>query len=134
MNKPLQIFLYNFLIFIFIYLIGFSVSCKNKHKHIGETEIVSEPADIGPTSAEIIKTSIDDAIENEHIGDFQLKHPLVIKFIYENSGYIPIWSKDGFWTSKADSLLDFIAQSREYGLFPQDYFFDSLNLLRKKHL
>ncbi|HMH24121.1 MAG TPA: L,D-transpeptidase family protein [Puia sp.] len=51
--------------------------------------------------------------------------------LYENNGYNPVWSGNGKWLYPADSLFQFIENSKAYGLFPSDYHYTSLVFSRR---
>jgi len=51
--------------------------------------------------------------------------------LYSNNGYVPIWSDKEHWRRPADSLLAFIENSKEYGLFPTDYHYYSLQFIQR---
>jgi len=126
-NKVLQTFI------CFGFLLLLISGCKNKRKKISEKEIVSQPSEIAPSSAEIMRAAIADAIENkEKVSGVQLKYPLVVRHFYEQTDYAPFWSEDGTWKEKSDSLMHFISEAGQYGLFPGDYFSIPLKQIKQK--
>ncbi len=58
-------------------------------------------------------------------------HQLTDSF-YRTNGYGNMWSRSKKWLPVSDSLLDFINQSEQYGLFPHQYHQNALRSLRKK--
>ncbi len=56
----------------------------------------------------------------------------IARKIYEGNGYSAIWSEEGSWISLGDSLLHFIDNCKEYGLFPSDYNYRALQGIRKQ--
>ncbi|HEX4851376.1 MAG TPA: hypothetical protein VFV08_11245, partial [Puia sp.] len=51
--------------------------------------------------------------------------------IYMKNGYQPIWSRGDKWLTLSDSLLDFIQNAKNYGLFPSDYHYHSLAFINR---
>lgn len=51
--------------------------------------------------------------------------------LYESNGYTPVWSEKERWLPLSDSLLAFIRDSKEYGLFPSDYHWGMLSFIRR---
>lgn len=109
--------------------------CSEEHKHIGEKEVVAEPAQINPTASEIIHSSLKDAIANDgHLANHYLRFVDDVDFLYKKNDYEPIWTNSGQWTAKADSLYYLIHDALKLGLFPEDYHADKLTVLRDKTL
>lgn len=55
-----------------------------------------------------------------------------VELFYKDSHDTPLWSQKEEWQPLGDSLLDFIEYSKLYGLFPEDYHFDQLSVIRSK--
>jgi murein L,D-transpeptidase YcbB/YkuD len=120
---------------IFILVLSFAIASCNDHKRINEKEIVAKPAEINKTARDIIKESLNDIIADP--GNKELpavKNVLAIKFIYDQNNYQPIWTGNGKWNAKGDSLYTLIDSARYFGLFPNDYYTSSLNDLRQRLL
>ena len=81
-----------------------------------------------------LKSTLDYAIDNGgKIDDsIALVLPQIVHSLYEGNDFHNIWSKKEHWQPLADSMFEFIANSRYYGLFPDDYHFKDLSLLRKR--
>ena len=58
------------------------------------------------------------------------KDSLVHNF-YQRNRFRPLWGRDESWSPIGDSLYNFIADSKEYGLFPNDYHYRALTGLRQ---
>lgn len=102
------------------------------HKHVGEKEVVAAPVDIDAAAADIIETTLEEGLDsNAHLKAFVIYNPSIAGYIYEQRDYKPIWSKKGVFTKAADSLLQFISASRNYGLFPEEYYNERLANLKK---
>lgn len=126
-NKHLFIIL-----FFFIALFLSFASCKVRPKPIGQKEVVARPEELKPTVSGVIESSLEEAESHEgRIGNFFLKEWTRVKAMY-GGAYAPIWTSDGRWQPKADSLYEFIKQARSYGLFPQDYYVSRIDTLHQK--
>jgi L,D-transpeptidase YcbB len=51
--------------------------------------------------------------------------------LYDNNGYMPVWSDKEHWLPAGDSLLAFIGNSKVYGLFPSDYHYTALSFIQR---
>ena len=108
-------------------------SCSSEHKHIGEKEVVAEPAAINPSASEIIETSLKDAIKNNgELAGLHLKFASEINYLYNKNDFEPIWTNSGQWTERADTLYQLIDSALYLGLFPEDYHLERLSQLRQK--
>lgn len=116
---------------LFITLIFLFASCK-EHKRIAEKEIVAKPAEINKSASDIIKESLDLLEDNPKDGLMSLKNLPVLKVIYDQSDYTPLWTGNGNWNANGDSLFALIDSARYYGLFPKDYFSTELKELRNR--
>lgn len=124
----------NFLfLFLFIATLTLALSCKGKHKRVGEKQVVKKQEEIAVTVSDILESSLDEAEQkNGRINGVQLREPGVIKYIYSKKEFAPIWTTDSTWLPQADSILSFIRQARNYGLFPEDYNIRRLDTLYRK--
>lgn len=121
-----------FLIFLLI-LTACIVSCKNKYAAV-EKQIIEDPAKMDDKVNENIKAVLQYAIDNNgKINDsIKLNTTVIIDSFYQKNDYKHIWNKDGVWQPLADSLYNFIEASETYGLFPSDYHFKDLKILKLK--
>ena len=119
--------------FIVIFFFLTAWACTNDHKRISEKEVVAQPADLGPTTSDLIKSTLADAVENNgHVDSFFVKSPTAVQSLYAQNNFLPLWTKDGVWMEKGDSLFHLIHNARLYGLFPEDYFETRLGELRSQ--
>lgn len=115
----------------FILLIVFT-SCKDR-KHIGEKEIVSQPEEINKSATDIIKETLDELLDGgDDEGIIKLKNTSVLKDIYGQNDYLPLWTGEGKWNVFGDSLYTLIDSARHFGLFPKDYYKTELTDLRER--
>jgi len=109
------------------------VSCHRK-KLLTKDEIISSPADMDQQVSDDIEQVLAYALENNgKIDDsINLQFSQVTDDFYAGNNYVNVWSHKEKWDPLADSLYNFIAQSRSYGLFPNDYHFQHLTTLKKR--
>jgi murein L,D-transpeptidase YcbB/YkuD len=115
-----------------IFLLSLS-SCKSKHKHITEKEIVSKPEELKLTVSEVIESALEQALDsNGHLSGFDLKEVLLTDSLYKQNSYASRWTSDGKWLPEADSLYKLIRSARSYGLYPDYYYKSALDTLYTK--
>lgn len=104
------------------------ISCAEKKQPPAGSDIVSTPGKLEEKVIEDIRKAIDFAVSgNNHIGDsLFLFNSVLVQQVYEKNGYAAVWSGDQRWKDLGDSLLQFIRQSKLYGLFPEDYHYKEL--------
>lgn len=107
------------------------ISCKSKHS-ASQKQIVEDPAKMDDKVNENITAVLQYAIENNgKINDsIKLNTTVIVDSFYQKNNYENIWSKNEAWQPLADSLYNFIEASETYGLFPADYHYKDLKILR----
>jgi L,D-transpeptidase YcbB len=108
-------------------------SCNNKKSE--KDTIADTPAALNEKTSALLKKYVEKAAGNKVLsGDslFVLKHPGLVQQVYREKAFKALWSKDENWLPAGDSLFTFIEQSKLYGLFPEDYFFQQLKETRNK--
>ncbi len=113
---------------IYIFLL-FCLSCNNNKK---DDNIVTNPNVMNSRVADNIKSILQDALYDSGKIDssLQIGSPQIVKTYYSRTDYKPVWSSLGKWNMLADSLYQFIALAENEGLFPNDYHFKHLKLLK----
>ena len=108
-------------------------ACKNVSKPPEEI-IVETPEQLNETAADNIRRTLQFALSNEgDIGDSTfISNTELIDHLYEKTSYTPFWSSSERWNPIADSLVEFIEQSKLYGLFPEDYHAPRINDIRQR--
>ena len=111
----------------------FVISCGRNKKPV-TTEIVNEPEKMDETVEKIIPKltayalsdsgRMDDSILLSQVG--------VVSFLYNEYSNNPLWSRKQQWLTQTDSLFAFISNAKLFGLFPQDYHFNHLEILRTR--
>lgn len=124
----------NFIKIVLIPVIIFSCLGCNNHKKIKEKEIVKAPAKMDDQISDNIKSFLDFAnTRNGKLTDsIQLSQYKLVNTFYTNNDYKDVWSKTEVWNPIADSMFEFIKNSKYYGLYPEDYHFNELKKLREK--
>ena len=119
--------------FSIILLIFCWVGCKNKIK---EKEIVKAPEKMDDQVSDNIKAVLLFAKGNKGtINDsVRLSEFQIVNSFYEQNNFKGVWSKMEKWNPVADSMFEFIKNSKYYGLYPEDYHFHELESLRTKIL
>ena len=117
----------------FLLIILFWIGCKN-HQAVKEKEIVKTPEKMDDQVSENIKSYLLYAKgTNGVINDsLKLKRFDLVNSFYEKNNYQSIWSKKETWNPIGDSMFDFIKNAKYSGLYPRDYHYKDLNLLRNK--
>lgn len=121
-----------FIFFIFPVVFLFIISCTERKKPGGKVD-VSSPELMDPKVKELIANSIEYINSQKGALDDStlLTQFSALNYLYKGNEFVPFWSSTERWLPQADSLLDFIEQSKLYGLFPSDYHFDYLGKIRE---
>jgi murein L,D-transpeptidase YcbB/YkuD len=96
--------------------------CKQKTATIAEKIVVEEPEDLAPTTSDIIRSTLEEIEEKGgQLDSFQLKNSAILKEWYKEENFKTLWTAEGKWLSKGDSLYQLIVAARKHGLFPEHY-------------
>jgi L,D-transpeptidase YcbB len=98
-----------------------------------EKDIVERIEQIDVRKARNIEEAIRFALQNNgRISDtVRLRVDSLVSLIYSTRNHAPLWSREESLLPVADSLIDFIENSKEYGLFPSDYHNKALHNVRE---
>ena len=110
----------------------FILSCSNNNDKGKDEDIIADPMTMNMRVADNISTALKNALINSgKIDDTaQLKLWQIVGEFYIRIDYQPVWSSTEKWQPLADSLFQFIANAENDGLFPNDYHYDNLKLLK----
>ena len=110
----------------------FILSCSNNNDKGKDEDIIADPMTMNKRVADNISTALKNALINSgKIDDTaQLKLWQIVGEFYIRIDYQPVWSSKEKWQPLADSLFQFIANAENDGLFPNDYHYDNLKLLK----
>ena len=122
------------LFFLPILAIGFLHSCKEKSKDVTEVQIVKQLEDINAKAEDLIKSTLKEILktDNNLPDSVKVKNALVLQRLYDENIYEPLWSSQGVFNRNGDSLFSLISHVKEYGLFPEDYYYSKLASVRTK--
>jgi len=117
-----------------ILAIGFLHSCKEKSKDVTEVQIVKQPEDINAKAEDLIRSTLKEILrtDNNLPDSVRVKNALVLQHLYDENIYEPLWSSKGSFNRNGDSLFSLIGHLKEYGLFPDDYYYSKLASVRVK--
>src|SRR5688572_22623659 len=109
--------------FIILLFSGFITACKEKAVKPSEKDIVKKPELFPDRLKKNLREIVEYASSNSgRINDTTLlKDVNIVRKIYTDKDFTPIWSNDGDWNEIGDSLLVFVDNCKLYGLFPSDY-------------
>jgi murein L,D-transpeptidase YcbB/YkuD len=134
MNRDYKPFLLFKTSYFFAFLLFFLVACDNEHVQITAKEIVEKPEEINVKAEDIIQGTLKDILKNgKDIEDsIKIKNANIVQYLYDQQSFQPLWSSQGSFASWGDSLYSLIDSSRNYGLFPKDYYHAKLVELKKE--
>src|SRR5215831_6736851 len=109
-------------------------ACNTTDNTPKQTDIVAKPERFEDRMIEDIKRTVGYAQGNKgRLNDtLWLASDSLVNMFYEKKGYQPIWCGREKWMPLGDSLYNFIARSKEYGLFPSDYHFKAIAGIRSQ--
>ncbi|HEY6505604.1 MAG TPA: L,D-transpeptidase family protein [Chitinophagaceae bacterium] len=112
------------------------LSACNNRKQPPASDIATTPEQLDEKVVDNIEEFLDFAASgNGHIGDsIFLSHLPLLQELYEKKNYEPAWSNQERWKPLGDSMFQFVANARLYGLFPGDYHFSELDTISKRFL
>ena len=114
-----------------ICIIFFAISCKN-HSSGDDKKMVTDPNVMDKEVADQIKSVLNKLLDNpEKKNDsIPLNLPQVVAGFYKKNEHQPVWSSKEKWQPMADSLFQFIRYAENEGLFPNDYHYNILKVLK----
>ena len=120
--------------FFQVALLFFLITSCNNSSDIPEQVVVNSPEEFQQKSTDIIKNYLELIEKNNgKINDsITLSMNSQVMRIYENNRMNPAWSENNQWYPQADSLFDFIRNSKLFGLFPEDYHYKQIASVRTR--
>ena len=108
-------------------------SCHHPAGHTDDKDTVKTPAEMDEQVGGDLKKMLQFATEKgDKLNDtISLNYTKLLDSLYERNNYAPLWSGKERWRLSADSLFSFIANAKDYGLFPSDYHYPSLAFIRR---
>src|ERR1700743_3294319 len=123
-RKPIVLVLFPFLSLILF------MACHSASKKTDKDEVkkpAPEPGGVDLKSILEYTANNGDKLNDSTV----LRYRKLADSIYGANGYTAIWSNKEHWLRQADSLFAFIANSKDYGLFPSDYHYTSLQFIQR---
>lgn len=120
-------------VFLVLLLLTAAYSCGD-HSAGDKQDIVVEPAKMNDRVADNMQEFLGYSVSEKGKLNDSITLSLVneVNEYYKENKYKRIWSNDENWLPVADSLMHFIANSKEYGLFPGDYHYRQLQVISNK--
>ncbi|MCX6316942.1 MAG: L,D-transpeptidase family protein [Bacteroidetes bacterium] len=112
--------------------IGILIACNGK----GQSGTIADtPQELQQKTPGLIREFVDKlstgngAMEDSTV---VLQQSRITAMVYGAREYVPVWSFEEKWLPAGDSLLRLLRNARQYGLFPEDYFYPILDSIRVK--
>ena len=118
-------------------LISFSLlyACNNSNTPPPQQELVNTPQQMNEKIPDVIGRLLTHIADNAgKMDSISILEPAALQYLYDKTDDNAKWSKDAKWNQVADSLIKFIENSKLYGLFPEDYHFQNIDLIKTKFL
>ena len=114
-----------------ICIIFLAVSCTNRSS-TEDKNLITNPNAMNEAVADQIKAALDKAAANAGKIDDNTQIALyqIVEQFYKKDDYKPVWSSAEKWQPFTDSLYMFITNAENEGLFPNDYHFNLLKVLK----
>ena len=111
-----------FLNFIRLGICLLFISCNN-NKDLKEKQLVKNPEQMNKAAGDYIHQALDFALNNKGKVDDSIHLYLssITNNFYNGNDYTPVWSNKEKWMPLVDSLMLYMARSKEDGLYPNDY-------------
>ena len=118
--------------FILLFICCWIAACNNSGQKPPENVVVKKPEQVDAKASELLQQLLQyaGAHTNQINDSVKLQQLDLLKQIYTQNGYEPIWSEKEQWNDIADSLYHFMYFSKNYGLFPSDYYLTSILNIR----
>ncbi len=117
--------------FLILILLSAFLSCHTKDKKHRD-DIITDPTAMDSKVADNIDDELTAISESggQKNDSMQLQLPKIVKEFYGRQDYKPVWSSRGKWLPIADSLYQFIIHAENEGLFPDDYHYKKLKIIK----
>ena len=114
----------------------FGAGCGAPDVNLTQKEVVATPAEINTKAEDIIQGTLRAIRSGDATlpDSFRFKNAVILDVMYEEKAYQPLWSSNGNFTPRADSLFSMIDAARNFGLFPEDFYRTRLSRLHEQLL
>lgn len=118
-------------------LVSFSfliTSCHNNKSGVDKEKIVTKPEDMDSQTAKSIEDVLQYSMQNKGKIDDSIHLQFIssVNNFYTGNKYKNIWSHKEKWDPSADSLIEYINNAAQYGLFSKDYQLKYLQSIKNK--
>ncbi len=119
-------------IVIFVLALLCLYSC-GQNPPLQEKDIVKNPVQLAKHISGDLKSLLLEACsQGGRLNDsVTLRYCRLDSAFYEGRNNQSLWSEHGRWLPMGDSLYDFIRNSKEYGLFPEDYHYKAISFIHR---
>lgn len=115
-----------------IFVLFITITACNNSEKPKENDIVDQPEKFEVRVSENIKSALTYMLENKgRLNDtVVLADDTMVNDAYVRSNHQPIWCTQEQWNAIGENFFRFIANSKEYGLFPSDYHYRAISSIR----
>jgi L,D-transpeptidase YcbB len=119
------------LVLFYVLCIFFSY-CTEKQKP-KEKDIVATPEKMPEHISNDLEKTLEFILQNKNrLNDtVELNFAGLADSLYSTKKYSSLWNENERWLPAADSLYKFIENSKDYGLFPEDYHYKPISFIRR---
>jgi murein L,D-transpeptidase YcbB/YkuD len=108
-------------------------SCHQKQAPPPKQELVKTPAQMKETVPDVIKAIIAQLPDNSgKVDSVSILRADILQYLYEKNSYQAKWSKEAKWTPAGNVLIKFIENAKLYGLFPEDYHYNTISAVSRE--
>ncbi len=108
------------------------LSCHYNNNIPPHQEIVTTPQQMNARIPDIIKKIVNHIVDYGKIDSISILQLTALEYLYDKTDNEAKWSREEQWTSASDSVMKFIENARLYGLFPDDYHFKAVSLIKER--
>ena len=113
-------------------ILPFVLSCHQKSPP-PKQEIVNTPEQMKETVPDVIRAIVGQMSDNGGKMDtVSILQPEVVRYLYDKNDDKARWSREAKWTPAGSLLIKFMENARLYGLFPEDYHFENISVIRQQ--
>lgn len=118
-------------LFFTVAIILVAGSCTN-HSSGEDKKLIANPTAMDQEVAGMIESTLNNITDKTgKINDsIPLALPQIVSAFYKRNDNKPVWSSTEKWLPLGDSLFQFIRNAEYEGLFPNDYHFEALKILK----
>jgi L,D-transpeptidase YcbB len=118
---------------VLVYTLCIFFSCCTEKQKPKEKDIVTTPEKMPEHISNDLEKTLEFILQNKgKLSDtVELTFAGLADSLYAIKKYSSLWNENERWLSAADSLYKFIENSKDYGLFPEDYHYKPLSFIRR---